>query len=122
MKKNKTFKIMLTVLILMVMVGTAGSVFAAAGWDDPLTPTQPDGNVGTSINNIAGQILFVVQMIAIAVATIMLIVLGIKYITASPDAKAEIKKSAWYYVVGAFAIFAASFIVGILKNLFTNMG
>lgn len=120
MKKNKMFKIMLTVLMLIVMVGTAGSVLAA-GWDEEITASEPGGNVGTSINNIASQILFVVQMIAIAVATIMLIVLGIKYITASPDGKAEIKKSAWIYVVGAFAIFASSFLVGLLKNLFTGL-
>ncbi len=125
MKKNKMFKIMLTVLLLVVIVGTAGSVFADNTIDDPfvgVTPTKPDNeNVTNGINSIAGQILFIAQMIGMAVATIMLIVLGIKYITASPDGKAEIKKSAWIYVVGALGIFAATFIVGIIKDVFTNL-
>ena len=46
----------------------------------------------------------------------MLMFLGIKYITASPDGKAEIKKSATQYVVGAVILFAASGILQIVKN------
>ena len=117
------FKMMLTVLMLVVMVGVTGSVLAADsdGLQIP-TPTTPGASTTSSINNITGRILFVVQMIGAAVATIMLIVLGIKYTTASPDGKAEIKKSAWIYVVGALGIFAATFIVGLLKGMFNSLG
>lgn len=119
MKKNKIYRIMITVVMLVVMLGITGNAFAT----DPFTisAVEPTGNVGSSIQNVAGQILFIVQIIGMSVAVIMLIVLGIKFITASPDGKAEIKKSAWIYVVGALGIFAASFIVGLIKNLFGGL-
>ena len=52
-----------------------------------------------------------------AAAVIMLIFVGIKFITASPEGKAEIKKTAIIYVVGAILLFAASGILAIIKNL-----
>ena len=120
MKKNKMFKIMLTILMLVVLVGVAGSVLAEPGYIAP-TPTSPGSDVQNDIGNVTGKVLFIVQMVGYAIAVVMLIVLGIKFITASPDGKAEIKKSAWIYVVGAIGIFAASFIVGVLEKAFTGM-
>ena len=46
----------------------------------------------------------------------MLIVLGVKFISASPDGKAEIKKSAVIYVVGAVLVFFAGIILEWVKN------
>ena len=51
----------------------------------------------------------------------MLIVLAIKYIVSSPEDKAEIKKHAVVYVVGAIFIFAASSIIELLKLLSSNI-
>ena len=44
----------------------------------------------------------------------MLLVIGIKYITASPEGKADIKGTAIAYLIGAVCIFAA---VGILNGI-----
>ena len=54
-------------------------------------------------------------------AIIMLIVLAIKYISAAPGDKADIKKHAVVYVVGAIVLFAASGILGIIKNFASNV-
>lgn len=114
---KKTVKILTSIAIMLVVISTFGVCFAA---DFPtISSIQPSSGV-SSIQTIAGQALYIAQMIGVAVATIMLIVLGIKYITAAPDAKAEIKKSAWIYVVGAVGIFAATFIVNLLKDVFTK--
>ena len=51
----------------------------------------------------------------------MLIVLAIKYISAAPGDKAEIKKHAVVYVVGAVILFAATGILGIVKNFASNV-
>ena len=51
----------------------------------------------------------------------MLIVLAIKYISAAPSDKAEIKKHAVVYVVGAIVLFAASGILQIIKNFAGNV-
>ena len=116
MKMNRIFKIMLAVVLLATLLGTCGTVFA----DVPTIPTAtaPNGNAANDVSNILGNVMYVVQLVGMGVAVIMLIVLGIKFITASPDGKAEIKKSAWIYVVGAAGIFAASIIVNVLANFF----
>ena len=54
-------------------------------------------------------------------AVVMLIVLAIKYISAAPNDKAEIKKHAVVYIVGAIVLFAASALLGILKNFTTGI-
>ena len=63
-----------------------------------------------------GSALVVVQVVGVGVAVIMLVVLAIKYISAAPSDKAEIKKHAVVYVVGAIVLFAASGILGIIRT------
>lgn len=55
------------------------------------------------------------------VAIIMLIVMAIKYISAAPSEKAEIKKGVTIYIVGAIVLFAASGILGIIKGFASNV-
>ena len=74
----------------------------------------------SSITNIIGQIIKFAQIIGTGVAIIMLIVLAIKYISAAPSDKAEIKKSAVVYIVGAIVLFAASGILQIIRNFAFN--
>lgn len=66
--------------------------------------------------NIVGSIISIVQVVGMGIAIIMLIVMAIKYISAAPSEKAEIKKSATIYIVGAIVLFAASGILEIIKN------
>ena len=58
----------------------------------------------------------VIQVVGMGVAVIMLVVMAIKYISAAPSEKAEIKKSATVYIVGAIVLFAASGILQLVKN------
>ena len=68
------------------------------------------------ISDWLGAALVVVQVVGVGVAVIMLIVLAIKYISAAPSDKAEIKKHAVVYVVGAIVLFAASGILGLIRT------
>lgn len=74
----------------------------------------------SSIQNIGSVALGIVQTVGMAVAIIMLVVLGIKYIISSPEDKATIKDKAVMYVTGAVIIFAASGLVGIIANWASN--
>ena len=74
---------------------------------------QNDGKQ-QSIFDIGGSLLGVVQAVGYAVALIMLVVLGIKYMYSSPDEKATIKDKAIIYVIGAVVIFGSSSLVGII--------
>ncbi|MCI8412186.1 MAG: TrbC/VirB2 family protein [Clostridia bacterium] len=73
---------------------------------------NPEG--GDSITNIGGNILGIVQVVGIGIATIMLIVIGIKYITASPQEKSQLKETLVPYVIGAILLFGASGILSIV--------
>ena len=46
----------------------------------------------------------------------MLVILGIRWIYASPSGKAEIAKGSRYYILGAILIFSAVGLLQIVKN------
>ena len=114
--KDKTLKI-ISVLILIAMVVMCLSNIVMA--DDLLDPTKVTATPTTasgSVNNIVSQVLGIVQVIAIGVAVIMLVVLAIKYISAAPSEKADIKKGLTTYIIGAILLFGASGILQIIKS------
>ena len=67
--------------------------------------------MGTAIN--------IIRIVATGTAIIMLSYMAIKYITAAPNEKAEFKKSAMIYILGAILIFAAGNILGMIANYTT---
>ena len=74
------------------------------------------GNAITTTENIAGSVITIVKVITASVALIMLIILGIKYMSSAPGDKAEIKKHAVVYVVGAVIMFSVTGILTIIQN------
>ena len=71
------------------------------------------------VASVIGGILDAVRIATAAIALIMLTALGIKYMTSSPNDRAEIKKGATVYLVGAFVMFGASTLVTVIKT-FSN--
>ena len=114
MKLRKYTKIAL-VLFLIGILATAFSVVLGTDIGVP-TASSVKGGADTVITNIVGALITMIQIIAFGAAVIMLMFLGIKYITASPDGKAEIKKSSVQYIVGAIILFAATGILQIIKK------
>lgn len=113
--KNKLLKISFSLLLILTTLFII--VVPSFAWDDPAAIKATDkSGVAKTAQNIAGEILAVVQVIGAAVAVIMLIILAIKYISAAPNDKAEIKKHAVVYIVGAVVLFAASGILGIIRG------
>lgn len=68
--------------------------------------------MGTAIN--------VIRTVATGVSIIMLSYIGIKYMMAAPSEKADFKKSASIYVLGAILVFAAGNILTIIANFTTS--
>ncbi len=87
---------------------------------DTISKDKGNDIIGAS-KNIMGSILNIVQIVAVGVAIIMLIVLAIKYISSAPNDKAEIKKHAVVYIVGAFVLFASAGILGVIKKFAGNI-
>ncbi|MBR6033617.1 MAG: hypothetical protein IKP28_02610 [Clostridia bacterium] len=116
---KKMVKALSILLVAALMLGIAATPVLASvtiPWDNITISSNTSSSTATAASNISGTIIGVVQVIGVAVAVIMLIVLAIKYISAAPNDKAEIKKHAVVYVVGAVVLFAASGILEIIKN------
>ena len=121
--KKKLMKV-LSIVLMVLMVVAVLSTSAFATWDNIDTNmfNNKTDNSGTkdAVTNIMGSIISIVQVVGMGVAIIMLVVMAIKYISAAPSEKAEIKKSVTIYIVGAIVLFAASGILQIIKNFATQ--
>ncbi len=73
-----------------------------------------DSDVSEDVGNLLGNIAVIVRVVAVATAVIILIVLAMKYMIASPGDKADVKKSMIPYVIGAFVVFAAGGIISMI--------
>ena len=111
----------LTVLIIIATIATMLSAVFAEGAADVLGQLKGNTGAATAVTKTANNIIGIVQVICYAAAVIMLVLLGVKFITASPEGKAEIKKSAIIYVIGAIIVFAAGTLLGVISNLSTNV-
>ena len=115
-----TRKILISLLLSVLILS-----ITTIGFCQSVDPGSLRGNVtgdtAQKINSTANQIIGIVQVIAVAAAVIMLIYLGIKYMSAAPSEKADIKKSAVIYVVGAVLLFATTGILGLIKTFATGV-
>lgn len=129
--KNKAIKMLALILIAVLAVTAFSQVAFAATLKDQSSTFDPkgfdevefdDGGASDSISRIIAAIINMVQIVGMGVAIIMLVVLAIKYISAAPGDKAEIKKHAVVYIVGSIVLFAATGILQIVKQFATNVG
>lgn len=108
---KRSVKVISVIVLAVMMLTVFGSqVFAVSL--PTVNPTSPGGEA----DNIAGTILNTLMWVGVMIAVGMMIFLGIKYVTASPDGKADLKKQLGIYVLGLVLILAATTIVGIIAN------
>ena len=63
---------------------------------------------------IGNTIVGIVRAVGIALSTLILVIIGIKYILGSAQEKAEYKQTMWPYLLGAVLIFAGSQVTNII--------
>ena len=114
--KKKTIVRIMSVALMVAMIAMCLNNVAFATESEYTPSGNQSGTTSQTFQSILNTILGLTQVIGIAIAVIMLIVLAIKYISAAPSDKAEIKKSAVAYIVGAVILFAASGIIQIIKT------
>ena len=105
-------KIITILLIIATILGAVNMVFAV-----DIPSGTATGVTGTGLDTTTSNIIGIVQFICYAAAVILLVVLGVKWIAAAPDEKANIKKGAVIYVVGAVLVFAAGAILQVIRNV-----
>lgn len=94
----------------------------AAGWSvtnfNGFTAPS-DQDVTSATRNVMGTVINTIKIVGTGVAIIMITYVAIKYMSAAPSEKAEFKKSAVAYIVGAIVLFAASNILSVINNFAT---
>jgi hypothetical protein len=128
MKENmiRIISIILLATICVVALSVININYATVDGEMSFGDVSPNNTIKDNAKDTTGTakaaqrilqaVLTITQVIGVGVAVIMLIVLAIKYISAAPSDKAEIKKHMVVYVVGAVVLFAASGILEIIKR------
>ena len=113
MSIKRMSKIVVALVIIATILSSVSMVFADSTVIIPSGKNPTNNGLTNTVSNVIG----IVQFICYAAAVILIVMLGIKFMTAAPDAKAEIKKSAVIYVVGAVLVFAAGLLLNLIKNI-----
>ena len=111
MKKIEKTIYILTTIFMILSICT--NVFAAVS---DFSGAKDFGGADAPIKSILSAVLAVIRNIGVGIAIIMLMFIGCKYMLASASERADIKKYAINYVIGAVVMFAAATVVTIIKE------
>ena len=113
-------------LALLCMIAVAVSMMIVPVYADyssemsSLISTADSTTVNTGCSNTATNVVSTVissiRIIGVCFAVVMLLTVAMKYMSAAPGDKADIKKSAVAYVVGAIVLFAVTGILTIIEQ------
>lgn len=124
MKSNRKYKriifiIAIVFIIMQFLMIMENNVYA----QDPVTQklkgiyvANPADDTG-EIKLMLGNYLWIAMAIGMVTGVAMIAVIGIKFIISAPEGKAEIKKQAYMYLVGAVLIMLGSTFVGIIADV-----
>lgn len=80
-------------------------------------PSGVDTSSGeTIITKAIGPVLSIVRIVAVGISVIMITYLGIQYMSAAPQEKADIKNKLITFTIGAIIVVGAVTLLGIIKN------
>ena len=114
---KKTVKIISTILIALFVVCAVANVALADGVD----PSQFTGSQG-NMNKVGNQVIYLIRLIGTMISVGVLVILGVKYMTASPEGKADFKSTMIPYLVGAVLVFAATWVASAIYGFATGIG
>lgn len=119
---KKSLKIFAIVMMALVMVFTATNfVFAASAVDVINGITPDDSNINTTgMQQIAGRVLGLLQVISAILAVILIAYLGLKMLIGSANEKADVQKQFIPLIIGTVIVFAATSIAKLLLGIMTN--
>ncbi len=109
------------IILLVVLVFSIGFTnISNADWKSLKEQTvngDASNDAVDKVRTTAQSVVTIAQVIGVGVAVIMLVVLAMKYMTSAPNERAEIKKHAIVYIIGAVVLFASVGILEIIKSL-----
>lgn len=129
--KKFTLKLITTLLLIVLLTsvfsintvkaGDTGGSGEGSSYNEKLGDLikgdwQDKSEASNKASGILTTIVVGVKIVAVAVAIIMLLTVAMKYMIASPGERADIKKSAVIYVVGAFILFGVTGIITLIQK------
>ena len=135
MKKNIIIKsVIMLVIIFIILLNFNLKVYASTGAlgeptggssSSEIDPTEnpkyfkPDNSnaTETELKSKAGLILEAINVFGVIVSVITLMIIGMKYMFGSIEEKAEYKKTATMYIIGAVLVFSVTTIPNILYKI-----
>lgn len=127
MKKLELLKVLIVLFLLfsflfsIVNIAEAKSQYDWSGKISNFDKTTGDATVNNKVTSIVGAAISVIRIVGVGVAIIMLTAVAIKYMSSAPGERAEIKKHAVPFVVGAVVLFASSGILSIIQQFADNI-
>lgn len=109
---NKKIKLVLLVMLVIVNMLVIPSVYAEISTSFPAA-SGSISKVDTSVKKVWGTVTTIVQILAFAAV----IFAGLRYMFASADQKADIKKGLMMLALGSVLVFAASTVVQFVVNV-----
>ena len=104
--------------IIMILFIIPSTIFAFdSRIDQDITPTPPEG-----MDTMAGQILGIIKWAGYAIEIGMVLYIGIKYMMAAANEKANLKQSVINYLIGALIVFAVTTIFNATLQFFGKDG
>lgn len=121
----------ISVMILILMIGisisttivianTTGGNFDLEAFDSPDAAGLDSAT--NMVNKGAASVISIARIVCVTIAIVMLLVIAMKYMISAPGDRADIKKHAVNYVIGAFVLFGVSGILTILNNVAQSIG
>ncbi len=110
--------ISLTVGIVNVYAADDGLSTIISGMEGSSDIAGQDSNIAGTINNVIG----LIQLVGTGISVIVVTMLGIKYLIASPSEKADTKKMIMPILTGCILLFGAVNIVAIIAEFSAVLG
>ena len=128
MKKNVKIliKILICILVILILVSLLSNVKSASNPNFEINQFEnvskiQNTDVDDLFNNTAYTIVAVLRIVSVAIAMVMLLTIAMKYMISSAGDRADIKKHAVAYVIGAVILFSATQIIAVLIDVASNI-
>lgn len=113
-RSKKIFLRILPVLMVCLVLFSFSFVFA----DEPIKPEiSVKGNASSKVSNLTGNMWATVTTVIQVLAIAAVVFAGLRYMFASADQKADIKKQLIILVIGAVLVFGATTVLKVIADV-----
>lgn len=113
-------KLIIAIILMMLMIIFPLTIYASQINPDTYHSSGPSTDDVKTIYTFGGKVAGIIQIVGTAVSAGAMLIIGIRYVIASADEKAEYKERMFPYLVGAILLFGASTVVNIIYKMFIS--